>query len=163
MHGYENKAEHSKKLDEHRARKSQLISKLEQLKQGDRDLSQGPGDALRLTREDLRFLRKNLSNSPRSNVETVFTQTAARLSFNALEMLEKTTLIRSFLEADESQTAASALRQIRNDLSHGNKGYDVTQIAEVVDILEHMVRANALRILGCPESVIDRASPVHNR
>ncbi len=55
-----------------------------------------------------------------------------------------------------AKNAADALRIIRNDLAHGTKGYDAYQLLQVVEVLERVVRAHALELLGCPDLVISR-------
>lgn len=55
-----------------------------------------------------------------------------------------------------AKNAADALRMIRNDLAHGTRGYDAYELQQVVEVLERMVRAHALELLGCPEAVISR-------
>ena len=55
-----------------------------------------------------------------------------------------------------ANNAPDALRIIRNDLAHGTKGYDVYELHHIVEVLERMVRAHALGLLGCPEIVVSR-------
>jgi len=59
-------------------------------------------------------------------------------------------------QGPEAQRVAYALSRVRNDLAHGNKGFDAYDLHETVGVLERIVRAHALRLLGCSESVLER-------
>jgi len=48
------------------------------------------------------------------------------------------------------------MRIIRNNLAHGNRGYEPRQLYDVVKILERVVRAHALRILEAGPQSIER-------
>ena len=48
-----------------------------------------------------------------------------------------------------SRSSGPALRAVRNDLSHGTKGYPTLDLHAVVQILERVTRAHMLRVLGC--------------
>jgi hypothetical protein len=50
----------------------------------------------------------------------------------------------------------SARRVARNNLAHGTRGYDSAMLDETVTLLELVVRAHALRLLGCPDVVVRR-------
>lgn len=51
-------------------------------------------------------------------------------------------------QGPEAQRVAYALSRVRNDLAHGNKGFDAYDLNETVRVLERIVRAHALRLLG---------------
>ncbi|MFD1826782.1 MULTISPECIES: hypothetical protein [Mumia] len=71
--------------------------------------------------------------------------------------LEATPLVTATKAAPvNARNAADALRIIRNDLAHGTKGYDAYELQQVVAVLERMVRAHALDLLGCPDKVVGR-------
>jgi hypothetical protein len=59
-------------------------------------------------------------------------------------------------EGPEHQQVAYALTRVRNDLAHGNKGFSARDLHEAVHVLERIVRAHALRLMGCPDSVLER-------
>jgi hypothetical protein len=56
-------------------------------------------------------------------------------------------------DARSPKTAIEALRVVRNNLAHGNRGYEGEALEEVVIILELVVRAHALRILSCSKEI----------
>lgn len=103
------------------------------------------------------FLERNLGKRPPAGLDSAITWLAKRLPDNVLPRLDETSLITAAkAPAGEAKNAPDALRIIRNDLAHGNRGYDVFELSEVVKILELMVRAHALELLGCPVSVVER-------
>lgn len=53
-------------------------------------------------------------------------------------------------------TPAGALRVVRNNLAHGKRGYEPQVLQEAVHVLELIVRGHTLRILGCPDHVVER-------
>jgi hypothetical protein len=53
-------------------------------------------------------------------------------------------------------TTESALRVVRNNLAHGNRGYEAENLHEVVIVLERVVRAHALRVLGGGPKSVER-------
>ncbi|MDP8977428.1 MAG: hypothetical protein M3N17_02410, partial [Actinomycetota bacterium] len=56
-----------------------------------------------------------------------------------------------------AETTVGTLRVVRNNLAHGLRGYEPHLLHQVVTILERVVRAQALRLLSCPEAVQERA------
>lgn len=110
-----------------------------------------------LNDKQLTFLQKNLGKRPPAGLESALNWLAKRLPDDVLSRLDATSLITAAkTPTGEAKNAPDALRIIRNDLAHGNRGYDVFELSEVVRILELMVRAHALELLGCPVSVIER-------
>lgn len=78
------------------------------------------------------------------------------LPVDAMDRIAAASLIADAMSVSSVTTAANALRVVRNHLAHGIRGYDVFQLDEVLQILELTVRANSLRILGCPDYAVDR-------
>ena len=60
------------------------------------------------------------------------------------------------MDPKKPETTRSALRVARNNLAHGTRGYDPAALDETVSLLEQVVRAHALRLLGCPDEVLAR-------
>lgn len=107
--------------------------------------------------EQLKFLDRSLSKRPPGGLEPAINWLAKKLPGNVKASLEATSLIATIKAAPTSaKNAPDALRIIRNDLAHGTKGYDSSELHQVVKVLEQMVRAHALEMLGCPSGVITR-------
>lgn len=92
------------------------------------------------------------------HLEEVLTATLASLPFDILPWFENSMLLKrvGLNEQTGVVNIVAALRIIRNDLAHGNRGYDEGELRGVVKLLERVVRAETLRILGCPEQSVIR-------
>ena len=91
-------------------------------------------------------------------LEDVLIRTLESLPFDIRPWLEASPVLREVGENEETGEVdvVLALRVIRNDLAHGNRGYDSRGLRQVVELLERVVRAETLRILGCPELSVAR-------
>lgn len=110
-----------------------------------------------LSPESFKFLKTFLMKEPISGLDQRIRAVLAGAPVDVGTELEATPLVRK-VQANELQKEnptrpdlAGALRIIRNDLAHGNRGYDAGELDEVVELLDGVVRAHLLRILGCPE------------
>lgn len=107
---------------------------------------------------DARFLKRFLSKRPSENLESAINATVCGLPVNTMDRLAGTGLVRDTIAAEPFATdSAGALRVIRNNLAHGTRGYDTQGLQDVAAVLEQVVRAHALRVLGCPDAVVTRA------
>lgn len=105
------------------------------------------------------FLKSNLAKSPQRNLET-----ALGWAFNPSESLHpqilaelaNSKIVRLHQAEDSNLNPMGAVRITRNDLAHGTRGYDAQGLDEVNQLLEKVVRAHALNLLGCPEKVTER-------
>lgn len=110
-----------------------------------------------LDEKQLKLLERNLSKRPPGGLEPAINWFAKKLPGNVKERLDATDLIATTKAAPiNAKNPPDALRIIRNDLAHGTKGYDAYELYGVVKVLEHMVRAHALELLGCPSVVTSR-------
>ncbi|WP_439660594.1 hypothetical protein ACSHWB_03215 [Lentzea sp. HUAS TT2] len=107
--------------------------------------------------KQLKFLERNLGRRPPGGLEPAINWLARKLPGDVKKILDATELIAA-IKANpvNAKNAPDALRIVRNDLAHGTKGYDAYELYEVVKVLEQMVRAHALELLGCPDGVIGR-------
>lgn len=140
-HGYETKASFAKRQKKHTEDRDEVVA-----------LTKGSLDA-----KQLKFLERNLGKRPPGGLEPAINWLAKKLPGNVKEQMEATPLISTTMAAPVSaKNAPDALRIIRNDLAHGTKGYDAYELQQVVEVLERVVRAHALELLGCPDDVIGR-------
>ncbi|MBO0895337.1 HEPN domain-containing protein [Arthrobacter sunyaminii] len=112
-----------------------------------------------LSPEDFKFLKKNLARQPMRGLNQALAHLLGELPVDLTPELKDCELLAEYLAeagGSDAQRVASALSRVRNDLAHGNKGFDAHDLLEVVKVLELIVRAHALRLLGCPNSVLER-------
>ncbi|WP_371661328.1 hypothetical protein [Streptomyces sp. NBC_00280] len=145
LYGYENKATIEERQAKHAA------THVEALAQARKDLDT----------ETFRFIKKHLPKKPSANLEIALDALMTGLPANIMDRLSTTELVMEVQAANTTTalTTAGALRVVRNDLAHGNRGYAPHRLREVVRLLEFIVRGHALRILGCPDAVISRVFP----
>ncbi len=71
--------------------------------------------------------------------------------------MAETALIKNVISASEVKiNTYGALRVIRNNLAHGNRGYDASDLHAVTVILDKVTRAHTLRALGCEMKIQQR-------
>lgn len=141
MYGHDTAADFEERQIKHEERRGELLTAL----------------ADHLSSRQKRFLKKNLARDPARNLEDAlsaafdlpedFIQTRATL--------EESRLAKAVM-ADQECTALGALRIARNGLAHGTRGFPAEDLQQVNDILDRLVRAHALRLLGCPDAVLSR-------
>lgn len=108
----------------------------------------------RADRETMRFLKRYLSKTPPTSLESALKAAVSDAPVDTTDQLARTALVtETQSEPPCPTTTESALRVVRNNLAHGNRGYDAHKLDDVVRILELIVRSHALRILGCPDYV----------
>lgn len=141
MHGHETQADFEKKKQTHQERLAETIERI-----------RGQVNA-----DDFRFIKSSLAKEPFRNLEA-----ALRWSFkvetphpSVEDRLARTNLMR-VLTAEEASSTVDALRRVRNGLAHGTRGFDAEDLDEVNGVLDRVVRAHALRLLGCPDVVLSR-------
>lgn len=142
LHGHESREAYSERSARHRA---------------ERDLALSEVVAAQVSPETKKFIRRHLANRPATSLDQVLRDTLAGLPRNITADLAASELIR--LARTDPRNPASpfdALRIIRNDLAHGNKGYDAALIHDVVKLLDAAVRAHLLRLLGCDAASQER-------
>lgn len=144
MHGTETREQYDKRVAKHTAHRTAVLEKLKGLAAED------------LPAEHRRFIKENLPKRPSSSLNDALVAMAEALPVNGMDALASTALVKSLRASGRATTTPDALRHVRNDLAHGNRGYDLDELDEVVTVLERIVRGHALRLLGCPDPVITR-------
>lgn len=140
-YGHATKASFAERLQQHVAARDEVIARAKAA----------------LDEDQLKFLKRNLGKRPPGGLEPALHWLAETLPRNVTAQLDATPLITAVRTAPTgAKNAADALRIIRNDLAHGNRGYEAYDLHQVVQVLEQMVRAHALELLGCPTDVITR-------
>ncbi|MFF7223267.1 hypothetical protein ACFZAL_18220 [Streptomyces massasporeus] len=145
LYGYENKASSEQRQAKHTASYEEALAKAKN----------------ELDAKTFKFVKKHLSKKPSTSLDTALDALITGLPVNIIDRLGATELIKEVkaVSTTTGLTTAGALRVVRNDLAHGNRGYEPHHLQVVVGLLEFIVRGHALRILGCPEAVVGRVFP----
>ena len=141
LHGFENRVRLEASAEEHRTIRSAVLKRLAGV----------------LDRKDADYLRDTWPNRPPGNLARVLQELNTELPSSAsasIEPLRETELGREFGQAEP---VIDMLRGIRNNLAHGDRGYDNTALAPWNDVLDRLARAHMLRLLDCPQSVVEGA------
>jgi len=145
LYGYENRATSEERLNKHAARLKEALTQAKE----------------HLAPNIFEFIQKHLQRRPSTSLDTALSELMKGLPVKTMDRLSATELVKE-VQATNAKAGLStmgALRVARNDLAHGNRGYQSHHLQEVVHLLEFVVRRHALRILGCPEAVISRVIP----
>jgi hypothetical protein len=143
LHGFEHKEPETEEDLMHLTEREELIQSLS-----------GCG---MLTNTQLKFLKKNLSKKPFRNLDSRLKKIFSELPEDARTALSATNLVKHVISTtDNVNSAYSALRVIRNNLAHGNRGYDASDLHEVTIVLDKVARAHTLRALGCETKIQHR-------
>lgn len=97
---------------------------------------------------------KNALKVVHPGLEEALTELFDSLPIDPRPWFERTPLVEE-VSARTSLDVVGALRTVRNDLAHGNRGYETDDLRLVVKLLDRVVRAQTLRLLGCPEATVE--------
>lgn len=141
MHGFETADAYSARLTQHQQRRE---SALDEAKAA-------------LDPKTFKFIKESISKAPITSLETALKAMLESLPVDMLDRLDATALVAEVMKDPKKPTSTlSALRVARNNLAHGTRGYEPAVLDETVSLLELVVRAHALRLLGCPDEVVSR-------
>ncbi|MEI7059034.1 HEPN domain-containing protein [Nocardioides sp. CCNWLW239] len=151
MHGHETRDAYEKQKTDHLDKREKLIAAVDE----------------HLSGRQKRFLKKALSKEPARSLSDALKAAFDRLPpefTQTRETLEKSALVSNVVaECNSKVEPLDALRIARNGLAHGTRGYDPDELHEVNEILDRVVRAHALRLLGCPPGVLSRLAAASGR
>lgn len=136
MHGHENVADFAERVTRHKDRRASALAEAGKT----------------LSAEALAFLKAHLSRRPPSSLQQVLSETLKAVPVDITEDLGRSALMTEVMvDMRKPTNSYDALRLVRNDLAHGTRGYDAQAVDEVAQLLDGVVRAHMLRILGCSE------------
>jgi ApeA N-terminal domain 1 len=143
LHGHENREQTEAKQAEHLKLRQEVLANAQRV----------------MDDADYRYLKANLPKRPPTNLDHALAGCLTGLPVDLSPSLEQTSLAQKVRaeQANKAPTTLSAIRVVRNDLAHGNRGYERAELTEVVVVLERVVRAHLLRLLRCPEPALVRA------
>lgn len=105
----------------------------------------------------MRFIKSNLARRPATSLDQVLRETIAGLPKDLTPEIAATRLVVAAMsDPRKPNSSYDALRIIRNDLAHGSRGYPAADIDQVARLLDRVVRAQLLRLLDCPDKVVER-------
>lgn len=141
MHGFETTDEYSRRSTKHEEQRETALAAAKKA----------------LDSKTFKFLKESLSKVPATSLETALKAMLHSLPVDMLARLDGTQLVAEVKkDPKKPESTLSALRVARNNLAHGKRGYDPAVLKQTVALLEQVVRAHALRLLGCPDEVLAR-------
>jgi ApeA N-terminal domain 1 len=139
LHGFETKEAYERRRTKHQEERTTVLAAVHG----------------HLNSKGKRFLQRNLAREPRTSLDDALRGLMKGLPGEPLAKIADSDLIIEAMQDEPvPETTESAMRIIRNNLTHGNRGYEPRHLYDVVKILERVVRAHALRVLEAgPQSV----------
>ncbi|NWL26506.1 hypothetical protein DM794_05430 [Paenarthrobacter ureafaciens] len=108
-----------------------------------------------LDKDTRKFIKKYLSRKPPQGLDTSLRWAVKTLPSNVDSRIADSELVKAVLRDHESiNDWSNALRQIRNDLAHGNRSYDVLELLPLTRTLDQVVRAHILKSLGADDDAL---------
>jgi hypothetical protein len=137
-HGFQQRSTFAARLKAHNVKVEELLAKVRAC-----------------TNAKERSTLKNALKLIHPGLEEALTVLFDALPIDARPWFESTTLIKE-VKSGTSLDVVGALRTVRNDLAHGNRGYETDDLRQVVKLLDRVVRAQALQLLGCPAPTLEK-------
>jgi len=143
LHGFENKAKFERKVDGHSTARAETLERAKEL----------------LAPEDYKFIDAYLMKFPPQGLQDALIAIFKSLPVDIVPELEKCELVAQVRSenSDQGMRVETALQKARNSLSHGTSAFAPDALDEVAQILDRVVRAEGLRVLGAPVAAQERA------
>jgi len=104
-----------------------------------------------------KFIRDTLPPRPPSNLERALNGVVKALPVDLTAKLNNLELVKSLIaEGGEAKDWASAMRLVRNGLSHGDRSWSSRLLQPAAAILEAVARAHLMRTIGVSDSSIEQ-------
>ncbi|WP_165350530.1 hypothetical protein [Xylanimonas protaetiae] len=139
--GHERQAELEERQARHDVRRSEFLDRMKRL----------------LPADDVKYLKRTLMKRAPSGLAQVLSATFDAPPVDVRDEVLGCQAVQARMEANGGGRVEDALANIRNDLSHGSRGYDAHDLDELAKILDRVVRAEVVRLLGAPEEAVVRA------
>lgn len=142
LYGYETRNTYEERLRKHSERRKSVVAEI-------RGVASAAAAA---------FVKKHLARRPGESLDHILRHTLGGLPRDLTDELANTDLLQRVTRDEKVTTSGpfDALRIVRNDLAHGNRGYDARELRDVERILDGAVRAHLLRLLGADVAVQER-------
>lgn len=131
-HGYNTKDQYANRLSEHTEKRGATLEAISKAIKG----------------APLNFVKKHLARKPHAGLDQTLEAAFKNHSTDLMPALHATALIKQVKDQTTAKTAFDALRIVRNDLAHGNRGYNADDLHDVAELLDQIVRDQMLAALG---------------
>jgi ApeA N-terminal domain 1 len=103
-----------------------------------------------------KFLKERLPSRPITNLETALKAAVDNMPADLSGKIKALELVQTVIADTDNQTSdwPAVLRVVRNDLSHGRRGWDSDLLAPAADVLETLARAHLMHTIGVRTSMI---------
>jgi len=110
-----------------------------------------------LDSEIRKFVRGTLPPRPPSNLERALNAAVGNLPVDLTGKFDSLELVKSLVAVDDGEAKdwASAMRVVRNGLSHGNRSWLPHLLKPAAEVLEAIARAHLMRTIGVTEISIE--------
>lgn len=142
LYGYEHKEEYQQRCEQYTEKRNALLEKVKPA----------------ISKEDFRFLNRNFPRKPFSGLRDALNSTFQGLPKSVLDQIDGSEIVTHFINKPGSKrmSAADALTNVRNRLSHGSSLSDPNDLEEICSLLDKIVRAEIFRVLELPDVVRQR-------
>ena len=142
LYGYEHKEEYQQRCEKYTEKRNTLLEKVKPA----------------VSKEDFRFLKKNFPRKPISGLRDALNSTFQGLPKSVQDQIDGSEIVAQFLNkpGGKRMSAADALANVRNKLSHGSSLSDPNDLEEICSLLDKIVRAEIFRVLELPDVVRQR-------
>ena len=142
LYGYEHKEEYQQRCEKYTEKRNTILEKVKPA----------------VSKEDFRFLKKNFPRKPISGLRDALNSTFQGLPKSVQDQIDGSEIVAQFLNKPGSKrmSAADALANVRNKLSHGSSLSDPNDLEEICSLLDKIVRAEIFRVLELPDVVRQR-------
>ena len=144
LYGYEHESQRADDLRKHKEKRDSFVERASEC----------------LAAADIRFLKKFLMKRPAQGLDQALIGLLSALPYDVRPELEATHLVAQIRgESREMRTirVESVIVKARNALSHGASSFEPSTLDQMNRILDRVVRAETIRILGGPASAQVRA------
>lgn len=137
LYGYEHEEEYQQRCKRYTEKREAVLKQIE----------------TEISREDFKFLRKNMLRKPAGGLVGALSATIQTLPGDIQTQIDNNEIVAQVRSRCENTkiSSAEALTKVRNSLSHGSSAYDPNDLEKICAILHKIVRAEILRVLDLPD------------
>lgn len=148
--GFENRAKHATDGAKYADKREGIMTRVQAL----------------LGKQDVAFIEKNMRREAQQGLDAALASLLKRLPSSVSDELSASELVKAVRASHTGRgflPVHSALTRARNTLSHGSGSFSPEILSDVADVLERVVRSEAIRLLGAPDAAQERALKPRDR